>query len=323
MRIIYICEPNCTINKSLDALLIKKCGYKLQTIPLIDAKCIILFGNTQVSTQVFNMLFKKGIDLVFMTVSGRVKGRVMAEKASNVILRIAQFDAWKDENKKIEIARSIIKAKIKNQISLLEQHLKHNVDARIRNIIGEMKNEMVKLNNCKSIQKLMGVEGIASKYYFEAFSLMLKYFEFKSRQKRPAYDPVNAILNLTYAFLNNEILTRLDVYSFDTELGFLHGIRYGRKSLALDLMEEFRSLMADQFVLHLLNKKLIVKEDFNVSEEGCVLLTESLKKYCRLYHEYIEEKPSKEENWKSIFDKQIKAFRDCILEGGEYRTYLK
>lgn len=169
----------------------------------------------------------------------------------------------------------------------------------------------------------MGIEGAAAQKYFQCFSKMLTQYHFEGRTRRPAYDPVNALLNLSYAFLNNEIVSRLSVYSFDLELGFLHGIRYGRKSLSLDLMEEFRPVFVDEFVINLLNKRIFKESDFEVSTEGCLLNIDGLKKFCATYHQYVNDKPCQDNNWRQILDSQIKKFRKTILEGGEYRPYKR
>ena len=323
MRIIYICEPNCTVHKSANALLIKKGGYKLNTIPLLDARCVVVFGNTQITTQVFNELFRRGIDLVFMSSAGLIKGRVLAEKASNVILRIAQFERWKNADERFYLSKRIIEAKINNQKALISKYYRYYGEGFLKESSGFLSEQCKNIENCTSISQLMGIEGISAKKYFECFSYILKDYDFDKRARRPAYDEVNALLNLAYAFLSNEIIVRLYTYSFDIELGFLHGIRYGRNSLSLDLMEAFRPIMIDEFVIYLLNKRIIKKSDFEITRDGCILRTEALKKFCTYYHEYIDNNPDDANNWRKILDEQVKFFRQYILKGGEYRVYLR
>ena len=177
-----------------------------------------------------------------------------------------------------------------------------------------MLNNISRIKDANETNELMGIEGRCAKNYFSCFSYILKDYEFEKRTRRPARDEVNALLNLGYAFLNNEVNTRLSIYSFDLELGFLHGIRYGRKSLSLDLMEEFRPCFIDRFTFMLLNKKIISEKDFTDSEdEGYKLKPSALKKYCEHYHEYLIN-----EEWKRVFDKQINTFRNAILKGKNY-----
>ena len=97
MKIVYICEQYCVLHKNLDHLIIKKAGSKIASIPLIDTQCIVVFGNNQITYQLLNMLLQKGIDIIFMSESGLTRGRVLSEKANNIILRIAQFNRWSDE----------------------------------------------------------------------------------------------------------------------------------------------------------------------------------------------------------------------------------
>lgn len=324
MKIVYICEPNCTVHKNVNSLAIKKGGYKISAIPLVDVGCIVVFGNTQISTQVMNTLFEKGIDLVFMTTSGLIKGRVLSENASNIILRIAQFDKWRNPDIRKLLANSFITGKLINQRYLMHKYYVYLSEYRIKENISFIDESLIKVKECSDLNTLMGLEGITAKKYFECFPFILKNYEFKGRERRPAHDPVNALLNLGYAFLCNEISTRLSAYSFDLELGFMHGIRYGRKSLSLDLMEEFRAVFIDEFVIGMLNKRIIKQEDFEKSDEGgCILRLDALKKFCSLYQEYIDTKPDPEHNWKKIFDAQLSKFRSFILEGGEYKPYIK
>lgn len=322
MRIVYICEPNCNIHKSMEALLIKKGGYKINMIPLVDVGCIVIFGNTQISSQTLSLLFSKGIDVVFMSTSGLVKGRIMSEKSSNVVLRIAQYNRWKDEKFGLDFSRKIIGAKIQNQKTLLKSHYYSLSDEDIKTKIDAINELEKRINTLKSINSLMGVEGMSAKNYFSCFNKMLKKIDFSSRQKRPAHDPVNSLLNLGYAFLRNEISARLYTYSFDLELGFLHGIRYGRKSLPLDLMEEFRPTFIDKYVIQLFNKKVFKRDDFDITEEGCVLKHIMLKRFCAEHHRHVSSKADGEKTWKDIFDWQVRKFRKTILEGADYSPFV-
>ena len=323
MKIVYLCEKNCSIHKSLDTLIVKKGGYKLDTIPLIDVGTIIVFGHTQLSEQAFSLLFEKGIDLVFVSYTGKTKGRVYAEKISNVVLRIAQYEKWRDKGEKLTVSKAFVSGKIQNQIVLLEKYYRYTGNILIKEKISDIKSTLERLEHATDINTLMGIEGICARNYFDCFSQILKRFVFEGRERRPAYDPVNSLLNFGYAFLRNEIISRLSMHSFDIELGFLHGIRYGRASLALDLMEEFRPLFIDEFVITLFNKGIFKDTDFEKNPEGCVLKTESLKKFCRMYQEHSNKADDKNDTWKDIMDRQVAGFRQYILEGRHYTAFRR
>jgi CRISP-associated protein Cas1 len=323
MSIVYICEPNCSLHKCIDFLIVKKAGHKIDSIPLVNVNTIVVVGNTQISTQVFGLLFAMGIDVVFMSMSGRVKGRVNAEKSSNIILRIAQYKKWNDNEFTLMFAKIITTAKIKNQLWMLKKYYEYKKDEELRNAIVYIESTSQNLSKQDNLNSLMGTEGICAKKYFSVFSKCLKNMEFKQRVRRPAYDPVNALLNLGYAFLANEISTRLSLYSFDLELGFYHGIKYGRKSLALDLMEEFRACFIDSFVVSLFNKRQFKKDNFEITDEGCILKSDSIKKFCALYNEYVSISDDNNQSWMKIFDRQILNFRKTLLEGKAYKPYAK
>ncbi len=320
MEIVYICEQNSTIHKSGETMVVRKNDHKIAEIPLINVSTIVIVGNIQITTQVLQMLFNKLIDVIFMSRNGKLLGRINSEKSCNTILKIAQFNKWNDDNFKLKLSKSFASMKIQNQIKLLEKYYSYNSSEELKANSNYLKNYCSRIKDCTSISEIMGLEGICAKKYFESFNYILKYHEFSSRQRRPAYDVVNSLLNLGYAFLKNEINIRLNLYSFDTELGFMHGIRYGRESLSLDLMEEFRPLFIDNFTIKLLNKKILKSEHFEISEEGCILTKDGMTKYIEAYHNNLNKDNI---NWPIVFDSQIKKFRKVILEGGEYTAFKK
>ena len=322
MGIVYICDENCTIHKDGAALLVKKGGYRLDTVPLIDTECVIVFGNSQFSGKSLAMLFEKGIDLVYMSRTGKVKGRLNAEKSSNVILRIAQYAKWTDMDFRLALAKAFVCGKISNQLHVLEKYKKYEGSREIGGCIENIRANMEKLRDAQDLFALMGVEGACARLYFGSYTHILKSIGFEGRARRPAPDPVNALLNLSYAFLRNEIHSRLTLHSFDTELGFLHGIRYGRASLPLDVMEEFRPCFVDEFVITLFNKKVFKETDFETGADGCFLTYEALKKYCACYQEHLRKPTHSGEFWKGIFDRQVLRLRKSMLEGEPYCAYL-
>jgi len=322
MRTVYICEPYGVLHRNIDTLVLRRGGYKIAAIPMYNVSVVIVFGTLQITTQVFRYLFDAGIDLVFMSLHGRILGRVQSEKSSNVVLRIAQFKAWQDMDKRMNYARIILQAKLRNQQYILKKyaHYKTNMRQELKAASADFDRYTGEINTCCSLNELMGIEGTCARRYFQCFPAMLKDYEFPGRQQHPGREPVNAMLNLGYAFLSHEVERRLSLYSFDTELGFIHGIRYGRSSLVLDLMEEFRPVFIDAFILKLLNKKLIGPDEFETSENGCILKTSALKNFCTLYQEHLLDRQSNK-TWEQHFDNQIDVFRKSLLSREVYASY--
>ncbi len=313
MKNIYICEPNCRIHKNGEYLTVRKRNGKISDISLFGVQTILLFGNVQITTQAVSLILEKGIDLLFLTSGGKLKGRASGEQGKNVLIRIAQYDAWFQEEVRLKIAKGIVEQKLIGQ----KENLKYY---RYRKKLSQLKQKELfieeaikKLEAADSVSEIMGLEGSAAAVYFSVFSLLIQDFSFEKRVRRPAYDPVNSLLNLTYTFLKNEIFAILKSASFDVELGFLHDIRSGRESLALDFMELYRAVFADRFVITLFNKRWIKQEDFESSEEGVRLKMEGIRQYCSYFQEAMYEEKSEGKTWKQWMEQDIMIFRNRLL----------
>lgn len=313
MKNIYICEPNCRIHKNGEYLTVRKHTGKLSDVSLIDVRTIILLGNIQITMQAVSLLMERGIDILLLSSGGRLKGRVASEHGKNILMRIAQYDIWFQEEKRMEIAKSIVKQKIMNQKKCLNSYRYRRKISELKEIEKMLTWYIQKIDEVKSIGELMGIEGSAAARYFECFPLLLKEYDFQKRVRRPAYDPINALLNLTYTFLKNEISTILSSYSFDVQLGFLHNIRSGRDSLALDFMEPYRPIFADRFVISLLSRKIIKKEEFELDEDGMKLNAEAMKRYCVLFQENLYETAYEGKIWKRRMEEDVLMFRKELM----------
>jgi CRISPR-associated protein Cas1 len=174
-----------------------------------------------------------------------------------------------------------------------------------------------KLDAAETINEIMGIEGICAKIYWGCFKKLLKYPSFTRRDYRPAPDYVNSALNLGYAFLANEITTQLFIHQFDVEIGFLHSIHYGRNSLTLDIMEEFRSPFVDGWLLGLFNRKILKEDHFKDEKEGFYLTESGFEKFCSLYHDHVEE-----ENWREKFRIQAENLKKAVMAEGIYSPFI-
>ena len=168
----------------------------------------------------------------------------------------------------------------------------------------------------------MGVEGLVSQIYFRSYGHMFKSeLKFSGRNRRPPRDPVNAVLSLTYTFLTRDMCSILDIQSFETYLGFLHGIRYGRKSLALDLIEVFRQPAADRLVLRLFNKQILTKYDFREDDmEGIYLNEDGFQKFCYEYAKWMSDK-RKGDSWRILMRRQAQILKDAIQYGTVFTAW--
>lgn len=324
MSVLYVKEQGATIQKLGERLIITKSGNTLLDIPIIKVENVSIIGNVQITMQALHMLMSQGIDVSYFSYSGKYLGHTAAEASKNVFLRFEQHNFFLDEERRLGMAKKIVNNKIQNQESIIQNFRwsdeRHNWNSDIE----QMEKHRKSLEDAKTSNEILGVEGICSNIYFGAFSYMMKGdFEFHSRNRRPPKDPVNVILSLGYTFLTREMCNALDSESFETYLGFLHGIRYGRKSLALDIIEEFRQPIIDRLTLLLFNKRMLGKYDFDFPEEGGVSLNEEgFKKFCAEYEKWMTGRNSLAgDNYRKRIQEQVSLLKKSICKNEKYYPY--
>lgn len=307
MERIDVVEQGCTIKRKDIRFVIYKEGVINESVPYFEVNNIILWGRQNITGPALDLAFEKGIDIIFLTLSGKLKGKIQGEKSKNVYIRLAQYELWRDKEKKLQFSKAIIKNKINNQYKLLKYY---GID--VPEIIEIKKN----VDSANEIDEVMGFEGIASKIYFDYFKLVMQNdFEFNGRNRRPPKDEVNSLLSLTYSMVLNSILYELETSGLDSYLGFLHAIKYGRQALALDILEEFRQGFCDTFVIRLINRKEVKKEDFVYNEEeGMRFKPEAFKKYLEKYN-------NEKESLIKIIKEQIEKLKISVFNEDEYKGY--
>jgi CRISPR-associated protein Cas1 len=227
-----------------------------------------------------------GIEISFLSIRGEFLGRFTGEINGNVTLRKEQYRISDNNEGSLEIAKSFILGKLFNSRWVIERITRDysmRVDTEKFKNASKLLYELIhKIGGCGDAGSLRGIEGEAASVYFGVFDDMIlqqkEYFIFSGRTKRPPLDAVNAMLSYTYTLLAHEAAWALSAVGLDPYVGFLHRDRPGRISLALDLMEEFRSVLADRFVLSLINKKQVKPDDFSVRENGAVTMKDDAKK---------------------------------------------
>lgn len=257
-------------------------------IPLHNLEEIITFGYTGASPALMGACADKNISLCFLSKSGRFKARVTGKIYGNVLLRKEQYKISADLNKSNNIAKNMIFAKVYNSKWVIERAIRDypyilDID-KLKKKSEYLTNSLREIRNAENLEVLRGIEGQASSTYFSVYDdLILQQkedFYFKFRNRRPPIDNVNAMLSFIYTLLANMCASALETVGLDPYVGFLHRDRPGRISLAFDLMEEFRSVLADRFVITLINKNVIKSKDFITKENGAVVFEEEgLKKF--------------------------------------------
>lgn len=264
MESVYIIEPGAYIRKDGNSLKIVKDKSVVEEIPADNLKRMMLVGYVALSGGVLDYLIQNRIETVFITPTGRFRARIAIDEHRHVALRKAQYIHLSEPVAALACAKQIVRGKTENMYRfLLQRARKYNSDdiripaARLKALIGG-------LHTATNLQMLRGMEGMATRTYFEAFPHLIqnKAFSFSGRNRRPPLDPVNALLSFVYMMLTNEVLSAIKAQGLDPYMGTLHEIAYGRPSLACDLVEEYRCFLGDRLVLGLINKKMIRPDDF-------------------------------------------------------------
>ncbi len=288
---LYVQMQGARIGKSGEVFEVRAKNEKVGEARIFETSHVAIFGNVQVSTQAIQEMCSRGIPLTLFTTGGWYYGSATGMAHKNVELRIAQFAATTDQNKSLALAREMISAKIDNCRTLLMRNHQDLPDK----VTSELKRYSESARKTDEASSLLGIEGMAARTYFSAFNGMLKNnageswsFDFNGRNRRPPLDPVNALLSYAYALLVKDITVTLLAVGFDPYLGFYHTLRYGRPSLALDLMEEFRPIVADSVVLWIIKNRVLADEDFIKRGRMVALKAEARKKFISAYERRLD-----------------------------------
>lgn len=329
MTTLYLTEQGSKLRKTSQRLVVEKYGETLLEVPIYGIDRVLIFGAVQISTQAISFLLESGIDVSFLSIHGRLKGKLSPVQSKNVFLRLAQYDRYKDGEFKPMIARSILEGKLKNQRTLVLRYQRNHPEADFSAQLDTISKSISSLVDTKEISSLMGLEGASSGAYFRCYSKMLSQnFTFDKRTKHPALDPANAILSLGYVLITNEIGALAESTGFDPFIGFLHSLRYGRKSLPLDLVEEFRHPVIDGLVQTLVNTGSIKEDDFYKEDNGAFLLNrEAFRRFITAYEErmekiFLDRNDNSNTSYRKLFRKQVVKMERAILNREEYHPFL-
>ncbi|MDR0930860.1 MAG: type I-C CRISPR-associated endonuclease Cas1c [Clostridiales bacterium] len=283
---LYILNPDTMIGLDGENIVVQRDDEVVGRVRLHEIESINYFGYRAVSPALMESCIKHGVSLNFFRPSGRFMARATGLQNGNVLLRRQQYRVADSATDSLKIAKNFIIGKIYNARWVIERTIRDHamrVDAEaLKAKSTYLKNSLSLVANAKSDAQLRGLEGEAASVYFSVFNTMILQqkddFKFDSRNKRPPLDNVNALLSLTYTMLAHMCEAGLEGAGLDSYVGFFHKDRSGRKSLALDLMEEMRTCFADRFVLYLINKRIICNDHFLKKENGSVILTDEGRK---------------------------------------------
>ena len=307
-NVLYITNPDTYLSRDGESVTVLVERKEIARVPIHNLEGIVCFGFMGASPALMELCHSHDVGLSFVSPYGKFLARVGGKVSGNVLLRKKQYALSDDESESAKIAKYFVLGKLLNCRSVLQRFSRdypNGVDSeftgnftRLSEGVSRLKDEELPLN------ELRGMEGMLSKFYFSCFDDLIlsrnPAFSFDGRSRRPPLDRVNALLSFSYSLIAADCASALESVGLDPQVGFLHRLRPGRPSLALDLMEEFRPYLGDRFVLSLINNQVVKAADFVVKENGAVLLTDEARKTVltawqkrkmeEIMHPYLEEK---------------------------------
>lgn len=268
MAVLYVKEQGAYLQKRSQRILITKKQQTLFELPMDRIDSIAMIGNVQITAQALHALMEEEIDITHFSMSGKCLGRTVTDTSKNIFLRLAQYDLYQNQTKRLDMAKRIVANKIENQMEILRLFRWNSCDTEWREELAQLKRLQMKV-------------------------------------------------------LTKEVTAALEAESFEMYLGFLHGIRYGRKSLALDMVEEFRQPVIDRMTLRLFNKSMLQELDFTIEEDSVTLNEDGFFKFCRSFERWMTdpEVKSGEENYRALIRSQAKALKQAVQHKEVYEPY--
>jgi CRISP-associated protein Cas1 len=347
MAIIYVTDQGATLTKRGNRLVVEKQGRPIHWSHAFKVEQVILMGNVSLSPAAIAFLLQEGIDTVFLSYYGKYRGRLVAHLGKNIDLRRRQFARLSDPAFRLQQARAYVQGKIYNCRVLLRRQNREIGSEAVAQAIHQLRRLGQKADQADTVDSLMGLEGSAAAAYFGCFPHLLRAADlpFEGRSRRPPKDPVNVLLSLGYTLLANALHTQVQVAGLDPYLGALHSPDYGRPSLVLDLMEEFRPVLVDALVFQLVNKRIIRPTDFFRPEdrepaafdfaepephrEGYPILLghEGLKKFVTFFERRLNQKvyyfPQSERlTYRGVLLAQVRRFIRVLADDSLYQPFL-
>lgn len=261
MSILYITQPDAVLSKVYEAFTVslkqENGSWKKQTIPAQTVEQVVLMGNPQVTGDALVYALELGMPVHYLTSFGKYLGSALPGHSRNGQLRLAQYQVYGDAERRLQLVKAIVTAKIQNQRAVLYRHNERE------NLLKQRRNQV---KTQTTIDQVRGIEGIAAREYFACWSKMLNSeWGFQGRTRRPPTDPANSLLSFAYGLLRVQVTAAAHLAGLDPYIGYLHEVSRGQPAMVLDLMEEFRPLIADNLVLSVINNREIQPKDFNES----------------------------------------------------------
>jgi len=327
MSTLYLTQQDSVLRKEDERLKVTLKGDTLLDLPVLKVSQVVVFGRVTVTPYTVAALMERNVPLTYLTEHGRYVGRIEPAFSKNSLLRRAQYAAAFDEHRTLTLAQGFVAGKLANLRVTLLRAARNTDGLNVDDAVEALRRAERRIETTEDLDTLRGHEGEGSAAYFGVFSRLIKTgdFTFFKRVRRPPTDPVNALLSFGYALLANDVHAAVNVLGFDPYCGYLHADRYGRPSLALDLMEEFRPIVVDAVVLACVNKRILQPNDFAIGLGNVHSLTLDARK--KFLVQYEERKNTEIQHplfeytatYRRCFELQARILAKCIQ--GELERY--
>ena len=320
MATLYVTEQGARLEKEYRRLLVTKEDEVLLRTPLSRVSHVVLVGQVGATTPALLTLLDTGVGLTLINQAGQLRGHLLPPAARNIPLRHKQYERAQDAAFCLEVARAVVGGKLRNQRTLARRlcRSRPGVDEAL---VGRITAAIKGVGAAEDMAALRGLEGAGARAYFAILRQALEPgWGFEKRERRPPADPVNALLSLAYTLLGHSLMAALEVVGLDPYDGFFHADKYGRPALALDLVEEFRSVIGDSLVLTLVNKNILEVDDFEKGARGGVYLSQAgLRKFfqqytARLNTRVLHPLAGRQLTYQQVFEVQARLMRK-VIEG--------
>jgi CRISPR-associated protein Cas1 len=311
LNTLFVCTEDTYLRKEGANLVITREKEEVGRVPFHLLNGLVCIGRISFSPQLLGECGERGIAISLYTETGRFQARIEGPLSGNVLLRIEQYQRVSLIEETLRLAKMFVLGKLLNQRSVIERvrrdygaEMDDESQKNLNRTVSRFKDLLNMIPTVTTLDELRGFEGEAAKKYFTIFPLAIRVegFPFSGRSKRPPLDAVNALMSFVYSLLTHDIRAALEGVGLDPAAGFLHGLRPGRPSLALDMMEEFRPFFADRLVLTLINRRQLSPTDFEYREGGSVIMKDAARKSLldayqerkreEVLHKFINEKVS-------------------------------
>ncbi len=296
LNTLYITNPDLYLGRDGLTIVAWLENKKVAQFPIHNFEDIVCFNYTGVSTPLLDLCAEKGVNITFLSRTGKFRGKFFGPIKGNVLLRKEQYRISENKQEAHNFSKVFIIGKAFNSARVLDRYIREHDYAsdKIKVVKEKLADSRKRVSVSENNEELLGIEGDFSRDYFSVFDELItrqkSEFTFNIRTRRPPLDPVNALLSLTYSFIRVKVESALETVGLDPYIGFYHTDRPGRTGLALDMMEELRAYMGDRFVLSVINNQEISIKDFITKENGAVLFTDDgFKKFIDLWNKRMQD----------------------------------